>query len=66
MEEGELSEGNTINFYLSKFRNQKALQVFHASKPCGITVDKKEQIYLQNQSVQNQKQFIHQLFRLTG
>ncbi|CUB58654.1 Integrase core domain protein [Bacillus subtilis] len=42
------SEGNTIDFYLSKFRNhkaakrffKKALQSFHASKPHVITVDK--------------------------
>ncbi|ANS51653.1 hypothetical protein BT246_63610 (plasmid) [Bacillus thuringiensis] len=42
------SEGNTIDFYLSKFRNhkaakrffKKALQSFHASKPRAITVDK--------------------------
>lgn len=130
------SEGNTIDFYLSKSRNHKALRSFHTSKPRVITVDKnlaypiaiaglkkekkmplgiqirqikylnniveqdhrfikkrirsmlgfksfrtaisilagveamhmikKEQIDLQNQSVQNQKQFIHQLFGLTA
>ncbi|MGG2014833.1 IS6 family transposase [Bacillus sp. S10(2024)] len=138
------SEGNTIDFYLSKFRNhkaakrffQKALRSFHVSKPRVITVDKnpaypiaieklkeikkmpegiqmrqvkylnniveqdhrfikkrvrsmlgfksyqtavsilrgveamymikKEQINLQNQSVQNQNRFIHQLFGLTA
>ncbi|KAB2492575.1 IS6 family transposase [Bacillus cereus] len=136
------SEGNTIDFYLSKTRNhktakqffKKALRSFHASKPRVITVDKnptypiaitglkkekkmplgiqlrqikylnniieqdhrfikkrirsmlgfksfhtaililagieamhmikKEQIDLRNQSVQNQKAFIHQLFGL--
>jgi transposase-like protein len=42
------SEGNTIDFYLSKSRNhkaakrffKKALQSFHVSKPRVITVDK--------------------------
>ena len=42
------SEGNTIDFYLSKSRNhkaakrffQKALRSFHVSKPRIITVDK--------------------------
>ena len=42
------SEGNTIDFYLSRIRNhkaskrffKKALQSFHASKPRVITVDK--------------------------
>ncbi|HFF3743368.1 TPA: IS6 family transposase, partial [Bacillus cereus] len=42
------SEGNTIDFYLSKSRNhkaakrffKKALRSFHVSKPCIITVDK--------------------------
>src|SRR3954469_12733734 len=42
------SEGNTIDFYLSKTRDQKAakrffkkaLGSFHVSKPCVITVDK--------------------------
>ena len=41
------SEGNTIDFYLSKSRNhktakrffKKALRSFHASKPRAITVD---------------------------
>ncbi|HHT7228535.1 TPA: IS6 family transposase, partial [Bacillus cereus] len=126
------SEGNTVDFYLSKSRNhkaakrffKKALQSFHALKPRAITglkkekqmplgiqirqikylnniveqdhrfikkrihsmlglksfrtatwilagveamhMIKKEQIDLQDQSVQNQKQFIHQLFGLTG
>ncbi|MGX5586521.1 IS6 family transposase [Bacillus thuringiensis] len=138
------SEGNTIDFYLSKSRNhkaakrffKKALRSFHVSKPCAITVDKnpaypiaisglkkekkmplgiqirqikylnniveqdhrfikkrirfmlglksfrtatfilagveamhmikKEQIDLRDQSVQNQKQFIHQLFGVTA
>ncbi|MDZ4417401.1 IS6 family transposase, partial [Bacillus cereus] len=130
------SEGNTIDFYLSKSRNHKALRSFHVSKPRAITVDKnpaypiaisglkkekkmplgiqirqikylnniveqdhrfikkrirsmlglksfrtatfilagveamhmikKEQIDLWDQSVQNQKQFIHQLFGLTA
>ncbi|AJG79516.1 MULTISPECIES: IS6 family transposase [Bacillus cereus group] len=138
------SEGNTIDFYLSKSRNhkaakrffKKALQSFHVSKPRVITVDKnpaypiaieqlkkekgipigtkirrikylnniveqdhrfikkrirsmlgltsfhtaisilagveamhmikKEQVDLRDQSVQNQKQFIHQLFGLTA
>ncbi|EJR91057.1 IS6 family transposase [Bacillus cereus] len=138
------SEGNTIDFYLSRTRNhkaskrffKKALGSFHASKPRAITVDKnpaypiaitglkkekkmplgiqirqikylnniieqdhrfikkrtrsmlgfksfrtatsilagieamhmikKEQVDLRNQSVQNQKEFIHQLFGLTA
>ncbi|MBM6647142.1 IS6 family transposase [Bacillus sp. RIT 809] len=138
------SEGNTIDFYLSKTRDQKAaksffkkaLQSFHVSKPRVITVDKnpaytiaieqlkkeksipggmrlrqqkylnniveqdhrflkkriqsmlgfkcfdtvtsilsgveamhmikKEQVDLRNQSVQNEKEFIHQLFGLTA
>ncbi|MHA2896550.1 DDE-type integrase/transposase/recombinase, partial [Bacillus cereus] len=42
------SEGNTIDFYLSKTRNhkdakrffKKALQSFHVSKPRTITIDK--------------------------
>ncbi|CDN39632.1 unnamed protein product [Bacillus thuringiensis DB27] len=42
------SEGNTINFYLSKSRNhkatkyffKKALQSLHVSKPCEIIVNK--------------------------
>ncbi len=42
------SEGNTIDFYLSKSRNRKAakrffkkaLRSFHVSKPRVITVDK--------------------------
>ncbi len=42
------SKGNIIDFYLSKTRDQKAtkrffkkaLQSFHVSKPCIITVDK--------------------------
>ncbi|PEY93238.1 IS6 family transposase [Bacillus cereus] len=42
------SKGNTIDFYLSKTRNhraakrffKKALQSFHVSNPCVITVDK--------------------------
>lgn len=42
------SEGNTIDFYLDKTRDhkpakrffKKALQSFHVSKPCVITVDK--------------------------
>ena len=42
------SEGNTIDFYLSKMRNhkaakrffKKALQSFHASNPRTITIDK--------------------------
>ncbi|WP_144520498.1 DDE-type integrase/transposase/recombinase, partial [Bacillus thuringiensis] len=42
------SEGNTIDFYLSKTRNhpaakrffKKALQSVHASKPRTITIDK--------------------------
>lgn len=42
------SKGNTINFHLSKTRDhrtakrffKKALQSFHVSKPCVITVDK--------------------------
>lgn len=137
------SEGNTIDFYLSKSRNhkaakrffKKALRPFHTSKPRVITVDKnlaypiaitglkkekkmplviqirqikylnniveqdhrfikkrirsmlrfkssrttisilagveamhmikKKQIDIQNQSVQNQKHFIHQIFGLT-
>lgn len=41
-------DGNTIEFYLSKFRNQKAakcffkkaLQSFHVSKSRFVTVDK--------------------------
>ncbi|AUB67029.1 IS6 family transposase (plasmid) [Bacillus cereus] len=138
------SEGNTIDFYLSKTRNhkaakrffKKALHSFHASKPRTITIDKnpaypvaitklksekkvplgtqirqikylnnvveqdhrfikkrvrsmlgfksfgtatcilagveamhmikKEQVDLRDQSVQNQKEFIHQLFGLTA
>ena len=138
------SEGNTIDFYLSKTRDQKvarrffkkALRSFHVSKPRVITVDKnpaypvaiqqlkqkkkipegiqirqvkylnnvveqdhrfikkrvrsmlgfksfdtatsilsgvedmhmikKEQIDLRDQSVQNQKEFIHQLFELAA
>ncbi|MEK4418382.1 IS6 family transposase [Bacillus sp. FSL K6-0268] len=138
------SEGNRINFYLSKTRNhkaakrffKKALQSFHVSKPRTITIDKnptypvaitklksekkvplgtqirqikylnnvveqdhrfikkrlrsmlgfksfgtatcilagveamhmikKEQVDLLDQSVQNQKEFIHQLFGLTA
>ncbi|MEW4154071.1 IS6 family transposase [Bacillus thuringiensis] len=138
------SEGNTIDFYLSKTRNdkdakrffKKALQSFHVSKPRTITIDKnpaypvaltklksekkvplgtqmrqiqylnnvveqdhrfikkrvrsmlgfksfrtaiyilagveamhmikKEQVDLRDQSVQNQKQCIHQLFGLTA
>ncbi|MEW4153885.1 IS6 family transposase [Bacillus thuringiensis] len=138
------SEGNTIDFYLSKTRNhkaakrffKKALQSFHVSKPRTITIDKnpaypvtltklksekkvplgtqmrqikylknvvkqdhrfikkrvrsmlgfksfrtaiyilagveamhrikKEQVDLRDQSVQNQKQYIHQLFGLTA
>ncbi|PGR55104.1 IS6 family transposase [Bacillus thuringiensis] len=138
------SEGNTIDFYLSKMRDHKAAKRFfkkalrfsHVSKPCVITVDKnpaypiaikklknekkipedtltrqlkylnniveqdhrfikkrvrsmlgfksfktaisilsgveamhmikKEQIDLRDQSVQNQKAFIHQLFGLAG
>ncbi|EOO62304.1 transposase, partial [Bacillus cereus VD196] len=137
------SEGNTIDFYLSRTRNhkaserffKKALRSFHASKTRVITVDKnpaypiaitglkkekkmplgiqirqikylsniinrvrfmkkricsmlgfksfrtatsilagieamhmikKEQVDLRNQSVQNQKEFIHQLFGLTA
>ncbi|EJR92451.1 IS6 family transposase [Bacillus cereus] len=137
------SEGNTIDFYLSRTRNhkaskrffKKALRSFHASKPRAITVDKnpaypiaitglkkekkmplgiqirqikylnnsiervrfikkrtrsmlgfksfrtttsilagieaihmikKEQVDLRNQSVQNQKEIIHQLFGLTA
>ncbi|PFB91714.1 IS6 family transposase, partial [Bacillus cereus] len=42
------SKGNTINFFLNKTRDKKAakrffkkaLQSFHVSKPCVITVDK--------------------------
>ena len=42
------SEGNTIDFYLSKYRNhtaakrffKKPLQSLHVSKPCVITVNK--------------------------
>ena len=34
------SEGNTIDFYLSKTRGKKALRSFHVSKPRVITVDK--------------------------
>ncbi len=38
------SKGNTIDFYLSKTRDEKAaksfLQPFHVSKPRVITVDK--------------------------
>ncbi|EOO62010.1 transposase [Bacillus cereus VD196] len=137
------SEGNTIDFYLSRTRNhkaskrffKKALRSFHASKPRAITVDKnpaypiaitglkkekkmplgiqirqikylnnsiervrfikkrtrsmlgfksfrtttsilagieaihmikKEQVDLRNQSVQNQKEIINQLFGLTA
>ncbi|TKI34645.1 IS6 family transposase, partial [Bacillus mycoides] len=134
------SKGNTIDFYLSKTRDEKAaksfLQPFHVSKLRVITVDKnsaytiaieqlkkeknitggmrlrqqkylnniveqdhrflkkrirsmlgfkcfdtvtsvlsgveamhmikKEQVYLRDQSVQNEKEFIHQLFGLTA
>ncbi|MBJ8038621.1 DDE-type integrase/transposase/recombinase, partial [Bacillus cereus] len=67
------SEGNTIDFYLSKSRNhkaakrffKKALRSFHVSKPRIITVDKNP-ADLQDQSVQNQNIFINQLFGLTA
>ena len=108
------SEGNTIDFYLSKKRDTKAAKTFfqkvlatcHGTIPRVINGDKayppairelkqenslpssillrvkqylnnmiagleamymikKEQIHLQDQSVQNQNIFIHQLFGLT-
>lgn len=34
------SKGNTIDFFLNKTRDQKALRSFHVSKPRVITVDK--------------------------
>ncbi|MBK5482721.1 IS6 family transposase [Peribacillus sp. TH16] len=34
------SKGNTIDFYLSKTRDKKALRSFHVSKPRVMTVDK--------------------------
>lgn len=60
-------------FYLSKSRNHKtakrffikALQSVHISKP-RVIYDKKEQVDVRDQSVPNQKQFIHQLFGLTA
>ncbi|OUM45787.1 IS6 family transposase [Bacillus pseudomycoides] len=79
------SKGNTIDFYLSKTRDQKAakrffkkaLQSFHVSKPRDTATSilsgveamhmiKKEQVDLRDQSVQNQKEFIHQLFGLAA
>ncbi|OTZ60175.1 hypothetical protein BK767_31610 [Bacillus thuringiensis serovar kyushuensis] len=60
-------------FYLSKSRNHKtakrfftkALQSVRISKP-RVIYDKKEQVAVRDQSIQSQKQFIHQLFGLTA
>jgi transposase-like protein len=58
------SDGNTIDFYLSKTRDQKAakclfkkaLQYFHVSKPCVITVDKNPAYPVAIQQLKDEKQ----------
>ena len=57
------SEGHTIDFYLCKSRNHKAtrrffmkaLQFFHISKPCVITVDKKTAYPIVNTGLKKEK-----------
>lgn len=57
------SEGNTIDFYLSKTRNteaakhffKKALRSFHVSKPRVITVDKNPAYPMAIEELKNQK-----------
>ena len=57
------SEGNTIDFYLSKTRNteaakhffKKALRSFHVSKPRVITVDKNPACPMAIEELKNQK-----------
>jgi len=58
------SEGNTIDFYLSKARNKQAAKRFfkkslafsHVSKPCVITVDKNPAYPIAIQELKEEKQ----------
>ncbi|PHC28099.1 IS6 family transposase, partial [Bacillus pseudomycoides] len=57
------SEGNTIDFYLSKTRNhkaakrffKKALQSFHVSQPRVITIDKNPAYPIAIEELKNEK-----------
>lgn len=60
------SKGHRIDFYLCKSRNHKAakyffmkaLQFFHISKPCVITVDKKTAYPIVNTGLKKEKKML--------
>lgn len=68
------SEGNTIDFYLSKIRDykdakrffRKVLRSLHVSKPRVITVDKNPAYPIAIEELKNEKEFIHKLFGLAS